>query len=127
MNLFVKKIPRGVIYHKVTESIGYLLQSLFMPLDRQDEIKRFEEAFARYCERDYCVAFPFARTAIYFALKNLDLPKGSEIIMPPITITGDSSGQNAWRKARTSAPTRRSTPFTMWPPRARPRATCPRP
>ena len=88
MNPFVKKIPRGVIYHKVTESIGYLLQSLFMPLDRQDEIKRFEEAFARYCERDYCVAFPFARTAIYFALKNLDLPKGSEIIMPPITIKG---------------------------------------
>jgi perosamine synthetase len=88
MNPFVKKIPRGVIYHKITESIGYLLQSLFMPLDRQDEINRFEEAFAKYCERDYCVAFPFARTAMYFALKNLDLPKGSEIIMPPITIKG---------------------------------------
>lgn len=88
MNPFVKKIPRGVIYHKVSESIGYLLKSIFMPLNRQEKVEKFEQAFAKYCEREYCVAFPFARTAIYFVLKNLNLPKGSEVIMPPITIKG---------------------------------------
>lgn len=88
MNPFVKKIPRGIIYHKVSESIKYLIESFFMPLDRQEKIREFESVFAKYCERNYCVAFPFARTAIYFVLKNLDLPQGSEIILPPITIKG---------------------------------------
>lgn len=88
MNPFVKKIPRGIIYHKVSESIHYLVDSLFMPLGRQEKIAEFEEAFAKYCERNHCVAFPFARTAIYFVLKELNLPQGSEIIMPPITIKG---------------------------------------
>ncbi len=88
MNVTMKKLPRGVIYHKVSESIGYLLKSFFMPLDEQEMIEKFEMAFAQYCEREYCVAFPFARTAIYFALKNLELPKGSEILMPAITIKG---------------------------------------
>lgn len=88
MNVFVNKLPRGVIYHKVSESIGYLLKSFFMPLDERGEIDKFEKTFAQYCESEYCIAFPFARTAIYFALKNLNLPKGSEILMPPITIKG---------------------------------------
>lgn len=88
MNPIVKKIPRGVIYHKVSESIRYLFQTMFIPLDREEKIRKFESTFAKYCERKYCVAFPFARTAIYFVLKNLDLPKGSEILMPPITIKG---------------------------------------
>jgi dTDP-4-amino-4,6-dideoxygalactose transaminase len=88
MNPFTKKLPRGVIYHKVTESIRYLLQALFMPLDKEEKIRAIETAFARYSERKHCVAFPFARTAIYFVLKNLNLPKGSEILMPPITIKG---------------------------------------
>lgn len=88
MNLFIKKIPRGIIYHKVSESIKYLLESFFMPLGRQKKIREFESAFAKYNERNYCVAFPFARTAIYFVLKDLNLPKGSEVILPPITIKG---------------------------------------
>lgn len=88
MNPFIKKIPRGVIYHKVTESIQYLFQSMFMPLDKDEKIRELESTFARYCERKHCVVFPFARTAIYLVLKNLNLPRGSEIIMPPITIKG---------------------------------------
>jgi len=88
MSLLVRRIPRGVIYHKVIESIQYLLHALFIPLDRAEKIIEFESTFARYCEREHCVAFPFARTAIYFVLKSLELPKGSEILMPPITIKG---------------------------------------
>jgi perosamine synthetase len=88
MNPFIKKIPRGIIYHKVRESIQYLFASFFLPLGEEEKIREFESAFAKYCERDYCVAFPFARTAIYFVLKHLNLPLGSEVILPPITIKG---------------------------------------
>lgn len=34
----------------------------------------------------FCISFPFARSGFYFLLKSQNLPKGSEIIMPPITI-----------------------------------------
>ncbi|BDD92278.1 hypothetical protein PanNE5_17180 [Pandoraea sp. NE5] len=88
MNLFTKKIPRGVIYHTVGQSVRYLLASIFKPLHRQERITAFERVFASYCERKYAVAFPFARTAIYSTLKSLNLPKGSEVILPPITIKG---------------------------------------
>lgn len=88
MNLFQKKIPRGIIYHELSESIRYLLQSMASPLDDEEKISQFETDFAQYCQRKYCVAFPFARTAIYFVLKSLNLPKGSEVLLPPITIKG---------------------------------------
>lgn len=88
MKFAFNKIPRGVIYHTVPESIRYVATSLFMPLNDKTTINQFESKFARYCGRDYCVAFPFARTAIYFTLKNLNLPSGSEVILPPVTIKG---------------------------------------
>lgn len=88
MSLFIKKIPRGVIYHSVMQSARYLARALWMPLNHGGRIRQFEAAFARHCERKHCVAFPFARTAIYFVLKSLSLPKGSEVILPPITIKG---------------------------------------
>ena len=88
MSLFAKKIPRGVIYHSMIHSVIYLIFSMFSTLRSIKKIREFEDAFASYCNRRYCVAFPFARTAIYFILKRLDLPNGSVIIMPPITIKG---------------------------------------
>lgn len=88
MNPFGRKIPRGIIYHGVMQSVHYLARALWKPLDDWDKVRQFEAAFARYCERSSCVAFPFARTAIYSVLKSLDLPKGSEVILPPITTKG---------------------------------------
>ncbi|MGZ8954508.1 MAG: DegT/DnrJ/EryC1/StrS family aminotransferase [Methylovulum sp.] len=88
MKFAVNKIPRGMIYHKILESVRYFLGSFFMPLDDHHEIEKFEGKFAEYCDREYCVVFPFARTAIYFTLKNLNLPSGSEVILPPVTIKG---------------------------------------
>jgi perosamine synthetase len=83
-----KKISRGIIYHSLVQSVRYLASALWMPLDDGDKVRKFESVFARYCERRYCVAFPFARTAIYTVLKSLNLPTGSEVILPPITIKG---------------------------------------
>lgn len=87
-NPFGRKIPRGIVYHGVMQSVRYLARALWKPLDDESKVREFEATFARYCERRYGVAFPLARTAIYFILKVLDLPKGSEVILPPITIKG---------------------------------------
>ena len=88
MNIFEKKIPRGVIYHSLMQSTKYLFQSLFCPLDLYQTVDQFEKEFSNYCGLKHCVAFPFARTAIYFILKELNLPVGSEVLLPPITIKG---------------------------------------
>lgn len=88
MKLFQKKIPRGVIYHSVLDSIRYLIGSFVSPLNEYAPIQRFETAFAKYNNREHCISFPFARTGIYYILKHLDLPRGSEVLLPPITIKG---------------------------------------
>ena len=81
-------IPRGVIYHNLIDDLTSFFLAIFNKLDDKYKIKKFQERFAAYSERKFCVAFPFARTAIYFALKSKNFPKGSEILMPPITIKG---------------------------------------
>jgi dTDP-4-amino-4,6-dideoxygalactose transaminase len=82
------KVPRGSINHSLFQSFVYLINSFFARLNQAEVINEFEELFAKNNHRKYCVSFPFARTAIYFALKAQNLPKGSEIIMPPISIKG---------------------------------------
>ena len=88
MRFLKKAIPRGIIYHSLLEDIKWFICSLFVPLDNREDVKKFEKEFSNLISIKYCVAFPFARTAIYFALKNQKLPRGSEIIMPPISIKG---------------------------------------
>ena len=81
-----KSIPRGIIYHRLFLDIQSLCSALFTKLEDQETIRLFETNFAFYNSCKYCTCFPYARTAIYFALKAINLPPGSEIIMPPITI-----------------------------------------
>ncbi|HVZ80105.1 MAG TPA: DegT/DnrJ/EryC1/StrS family aminotransferase [bacterium] len=88
MNPLRKKIPRGVIYHSLSQSFRYLFLSLLAPLEEKDRVEDWERTFTGYIGRRHAVAFPFARTAIHAALKTLDLPEGSQVLMPPITIKG---------------------------------------
>lgn len=81
-------IPRGIIYHRVIDDLKWLVKSLFCRLDRIEHVGEFETAFAELIGRQHCVAFPFARTAIFYALKAQHIPVGSDVIMPPITIKG---------------------------------------
>jgi len=81
-------IPRGIVYHKVINDIIALSTALYKNIDEKSIVNDFEKEFAVYAGRKYSLAFPFARTAIYLALKSQDIPRGSEIIMPPITIKG---------------------------------------
>lgn len=81
-------IARGIVYHKLSTDLVSLISSLYSPLGNAKYVSRLEEEFASYIGRKYAIAFPFARTAIYYSLKTQNFPLGSEIIMPPITIKG---------------------------------------
>ncbi len=84
--MLTKYIPRGIIYHDLNFDFLNLFKVLFSRLDNENEVEKFEKIFANNNESDFCVAFPFARMGIFHSLKALDIPKGSEIIMPPISI-----------------------------------------
>ena len=79
-------IPRGTVYHAVSDDLRGLLNVLYEKLDQEEIIAQWEDKFAHYIGRNHSVAFPYARTAIYCSLKTQTLPAGSEIVMPPITI-----------------------------------------
>jgi perosamine synthetase len=49
-------------------------------------IKIFEEEFSNYCGRTYGVTCSNGTVALYLAIKALDIPKGSEVIIPSMTI-----------------------------------------
>jgi len=85
MNLAV---PRGIIYHQIFFDFKYLFKALFFNLKDKNTIRKFENVFSKFIGSPYCLAFPYARTAIFFSLKACNFPRGSEIIMPPISIKG---------------------------------------
>ena len=48
-------------------------------------VNEFEEKFAKYCSINYSVGCANGTDALYLALKTLNLPKGSEVIVPAMT------------------------------------------
>lgn len=79
-------ISRGRISHSIISEIGWLIKAITSKLDDPDQVKMAETAFANYVGRQHCVVFPFARTAIWSTLRSLNLPIGSRILLPPLTI-----------------------------------------
>lgn len=49
-------------------------------------IEQFEKGFASYCNRNHGIAVSNGTAALHLAVKSLDLPRHSEIIMPSFTI-----------------------------------------
>ena len=49
------------------------------------DIARFEEAFAERLGQRHAIAASYGRMAFYYILKALDLPPGSEIVLPALT------------------------------------------
>ena len=47
-----------------------------------EELDNFERNFANYCGKRYCVGASSGSTALYVALKSLDVKKGDEVIIP---------------------------------------------
>ncbi|WP_207424492.1 DegT/DnrJ/EryC1/StrS family aminotransferase [Desertivirga brevis] len=50
-----------------------------------EEVKLFEEEFASYCGSKYCIGLASGLDALYLSLLALDLPEGSEILVPSNT------------------------------------------
>lgn len=63
-----------------------MFRALVSRLSSATKIRAAEKDFAAYVGRKDCIVFPFARTAIWSTLKELNLPRGSRVVMPPITI-----------------------------------------
>lgn len=84
----MKAISRGRIGHPLLKELIWLVMSFFVPLNEKKLVMEFEKSFARQVGRNYCTAFPLARTGIYSVLKSLNLPKGTKILMPTVSIKG---------------------------------------
>jgi perosamine synthetase len=84
-------IPRTIVYHPVSFDVRNYVASFRDPSripesQATEKVAEFERAFARHMGMSSAYAFPYARTALYFALQAQNFEPGSEIIMPPITI-----------------------------------------
>lgn len=69
-----KKIQPQIIaaIKKITQKGDFILG---------EEVERFEEEFAKYCEANYCVGVASGTDAILLALRALDIGKGDEVIV----------------------------------------------
>ena len=50
-----------------------------------NKVKEFEDKFAKYCETKYAVSCANGTDALFLAINSLNLPKGSEVILPAMT------------------------------------------
>ena len=59
---------------------------IFSDMSNQDNVSEFEKELALYFNRHHCVTTSSYRMGVYHYLKSLNLPKGSEVLLTPITI-----------------------------------------
>jgi len=91
---FFRKIPRAKVYLKFPHLLTIFLKILFKKLALSEKTTELEQALQNYfgfSERSASggkevIMFSRARLALFYLLKNLELPKGSELIMTPLTI-----------------------------------------
>lgn len=85
-------IARARVYHSVPFDVRNLVTSSVATLRSQGPpddqvVETFERRFAEHVGAAHCVSFAFARTAVHQALESQALSHGSEVLMPPITIS----------------------------------------
>lgn len=80
------KIPRAKIYLKPKGLAVLFLKILFDKPNNKEKIIRWESAFKGLLGLKNALILSRARLALYYLLKNLNLPKDSELIMTPLTI-----------------------------------------
>jgi dTDP-4-amino-4,6-dideoxygalactose transaminase len=79
-------IPRGRISHPVSVEIKDFFNSAFYPIKNPLLLGKYESAIGKHLETDEPTFFPFARTGLFAILESLNLPAGSKILIPTITI-----------------------------------------
>lgn len=81
-----KKIHQLKLTNSFSELSVAFLRIIFGKLIRNEKTRALEEAFRKRFKSKSAIVFPHARTALHFILKSMDLEKGREILMPPLTI-----------------------------------------
>lgn len=80
-----RTLPRANIYLSLSDLVYIFFKILTGRLCKANKVKEFESAFGKYYGTE-ALALPHARIALYYILKNLNLPEKSEVIMTPLTI-----------------------------------------
>lgn len=70
-------------YFSALESVSTVIQSGWYIMGQ--EVESFENAYATYCESDYCIGVSNGLDAIILLLEACNFPKGSEILVPSNT------------------------------------------
>lgn len=83
---FLSRVPRTRPYLKNREIIIALWRLLLHGTECGRPVEKFEQDFAALYGSAGAVSCSYARMSFYYILKVIALPKGSEIILTPITI-----------------------------------------
>ena len=82
-------ICRGIIYHKVFDDFLNIFRSIYINLKDEKKITKFENDFKKFNKSKFCIAYPFARTALMSILStSINIKPGDEVILPAIQIKG---------------------------------------
>ena len=99
-------IPRTIVNHPIWFDVRNWFRTFRLgsitPAEAEARVRDFEESFSEYYGVRNTIAFPFARTALYASLKSQGFEKGSEVLMPPITIKPMMDVVIAWASSRSS-------------------------
>jgi perosamine synthetase len=84
-------VSRGSVRHSLGEDLGAFGASLFAPgrtstRATAGEKAALSDAVRRRFGVSHAVAFPYARTGVHAVLEAMRLPRGSEVLLTPITI-----------------------------------------
>ena len=71
------------LHNKILKKISYLFKKGDFILGK--EVTSFENNFSKYCGSKYAISCANGTDALTLALKSLNLPKNSEVIIPAMT------------------------------------------
>ena len=80
------KIPRAYYYMSLFEPLRSSLKLLTGAHKRNGRVQEFEKEYVSTFGNKNISFVSHARTGLYYCLKSLNLPKGSEVLMTPINI-----------------------------------------
>lgn len=83
---FFRKIPRAKVYLKLPLLITTAFKILFKKPILSEKTAELEQTLQNYFGFKEVIMLSRARLALFYLLKNLELPKGSKLIMTPLTI-----------------------------------------
>lgn len=82
----VRVLPRFKYFISLSEIIADGIKLISADMQDCKLVPLFEDELKKYFNKDFCYTISSYRMGVYFYLKSLNLAKGSEILVTPITI-----------------------------------------